>query len=150
MYLLGCRVGEGCATAGVTGGSEVFTGQVPANELGLMRQRKWARAAECAKKGERKAGLQRQGKREAGLGCQVDGFRERKLRRPGFQQLRLGEGAARLLPSCLGHSPLPPNCGLRKDRGSQGSEEGLFIPRARMRYGLQGRQQYRCDLGQSW
>lgn len=35
MYLLG--VAGGCATTGGSGGPEVFTGEVPANELGLMK-----------------------------------------------------------------------------------------------------------------
>lgn len=54
-----------------------------------------------------------------------------------------------LLPAASASLPrprVPPPRGLRKGRGGQGSEEGLFIRRARMRYGLQGRQ--RCPWGQ--
>lgn len=62
---------------------------------------------------------------------------------PRFQQLR------RVSPGPLPR-PQPPTRkqGLRKDRGGQGSAEGLFIPRARMRYGLQGKQQYRSGSEQ--
>ena len=62
---------------------------------------------------------------------------------PRFQQLR------RVSPGPLPRSQPPTRKqGLRKDRGGQGSAEGLFIPRARMRYGLQGKQQYRSGSEQ--
>lgn len=106
----------------------------------------WGRGGGQGLQGERKAGLQGQGRREAGLGCQGSGFREGRLRRPRLQQLR------KELPGCClpawTIAPHPTSEGSGRT-GSQGSEEGLFIPRARMRYGLQGSQQCRWGLKQS-
>lgn len=74
-----------------------------------------------------------------GLRYQVDGFREGRFKKETcFQQLRLGDGAARLLPSCLDHHfPTP--------KGSGRTEAAKGLKKACLFQGRRCAMAYRAD-----
>lgn len=82
MYLLGSGGGGDVLEQGVPGAQKSSQGRCQQNELGLARQRRWARASECVKKGERKAG---QGSKGRGRGRKEQELRGVRTWMPGGQ-----------------------------------------------------------------